>query len=228
MSSWIVLAVALSSLACGRHAAADAEPPPRFRGEIVRVKDGDTVVVRWERTDVEVRLWGIDAPELAQPGGAAARDALRGLGERQSVRVIGAADDRYERRVAELLLSDGRSLNRMQVEAGHAWHYVAYAPHDATLAGLEAWARDERRGLWQASNPQPPWEFRHSRREEPSPPPSGRGPAPGDVIGNTNSRRYHEPGCPSRDEVSAKNRKVFGSAEEAESAGYRRAGNCPR
>jgi len=228
MSSWIVLAVALASFACGQRAVAEVEPPPRFRGEVVRVKDGDTVVVRWERSDVEIRLWGIDAPEMAQPGGAAARDALRALAAGETVRVVGAANDRYGRRVAEVLLADGRSLNRQQVEAGHAWHYRDYAADDVTLAALEAWARDERRGLWRASNPQPPWEFRHAGRPERAPPSSGKAPGPGDVIGNVRSRRYHAPGCPSRGEVSAKNRVTFTSVAAAEAAGYRRAGNCPR
>lgn len=229
MSSRRALTVlaALVALVCGGHATAEVAAPAYFRAEVVRVIDGDSVVVRWQQTDVEVRLGGIDAPELKQPGGVAAREALRAVAERQAVRVVGSADDRYGRRVAELLLVDGRSLNRLQVETGNAWHYREYATDDATLAALEAWARDGRRGLWRTSNPQPPWEFRRAGRDEPSPPVRPK-PGVGSVIGNRNSRVYHAPGCPSRDEVSAQNRVAFDSPAAAESAGYRRAGNCPR
>jgi endonuclease G, mitochondrial len=49
---------------------------------------------------------------------------------------------------------------------------------------------------------------------------------PGPVIGNRKSKIYHLPGCPDYDRVSKENRVRFKSAEEAEGAGYRRAGNC--
>lgn len=51
--------------------------------------------------------------------------------------------------------------------------------------------------------------------------------ASGSIIGNRNSRIYHLPvGCPSYDKVSAKNQVLFSSEADAQSAGYRRAGNC--
>jgi competence protein ComEC len=46
------------------------------------------------------------------------------------------------------------------------------------------------------------------------------------VIGNKNSKIYHLLGCPGYKTVSDKNRVAFQSAEEAEAAGYKRAGNC--
>ena len=47
------------------------------------------------------------------------------------------------------------------------------------------------------------------------------------VRGNKNSKVYHLPeGCPSYDAMSPRNIFRFGSAEQAEAAGYRRAGNC--
>jgi endonuclease YncB( thermonuclease family)/methylphosphotriester-DNA--protein-cysteine methyltransferase len=50
--------------------------------------------------------------------------------------------------------------------------------------------------------------------------------ATGDVIGNKNSKKYHNPGCPGYNSVSEKNQVRFKSAAEAEAAGYSRAGNC--
>ena len=48
----------------------------------------------------------------------------------------------------------------------------------------------------------------------------------GKVIGNRNSKVYHLPGCSGYNQVSEKNQVRFPSAEEAERAGYRLAGNC--
>ena len=67
--------------------------------------------------------------------------------------------DRYGRFVADVLLPDGKSLNRELVRAGLAWHYVRYS-NDVTLARLESDARASRRGLWADTRPVPPWEFR--------------------------------------------------------------------
>lgn len=47
------------------------------------------------------------------------------------------------------------------------------------------------------------------------------------VIGNRNSKVYHLPqGCPSYSQVGPRNQVPFGSAQEAEAAGFRLAGNC--
>jgi endonuclease G len=49
----------------------------------------------------------------------------------------------------------------------------------------------------------------------------------GPVIANRRSKVYHVPGCPGYGEVGEKNRVTFASVAAAESAGYRKAGNCP-
>ncbi|WP_425285508.1 hypothetical protein [Azotobacter beijerinckii] len=46
------------------------------------------------------------------------------------------------------------------------------------------------------------------------------------MIGNSTSKVYHLPvGCPSYEQVQEKNRVSFGSAADAEAAGFRQAGN---
>jgi endonuclease YncB( thermonuclease family) len=71
--------------------------------------------------------------------------------------------DRYGRPGGEVLLADGRSLNQELVRAGLAWWYRQYAPHDTTLAQLEAEARAAKRGLWADAAPVPPWAWRKAR-----------------------------------------------------------------
>ena len=47
------------------------------------------------------------------------------------------------------------------------------------------------------------------------------------VRGNSNSKVYHLPNCPSYDAMKPQNRVGFASEAEAKSAGYRKAKNCP-
>lgn len=139
--------------ACSRGEAAD--------GRVVGVRDGDSMVVLRGGIGVEVRLEGIDCPELAQKFGRAAKRFTADLVFGKQVRLVGKGRDRYDRELAEVFLADGRSLNRALVEAGLAWWYRNYST-DATLEALERTARRQRRGLWADPEPVPPWDFRAS------------------------------------------------------------------
>lgn len=66
---------------------------------------------------------------------------------------------RYGRRLAEVLLPDGRSLNQELIKAGLAWWFRKYS-QDLRLGELERQAREAKRGLWAGSQPVPPWEWR--------------------------------------------------------------------
>ena len=54
--------------------------------------------------------------------------------------------DRYKRTVAEIILPDGRNLNREIVRAGFAWWYQQYARRETVLRDLENEARAAKRG----------------------------------------------------------------------------------
>ena len=103
--------------------------------------------------------FGIDCPESKQDGGPQptwfARDAAN-----RTVTVIQHDTGRYGRMVADIVLPDGRMLNKELVRSGDAWWYSQYDRNDAELQILEAHAREARLGLWAASNPMPPWEWR--------------------------------------------------------------------
>jgi len=49
----------------------------------------------------------------------------------------------------------------------------------------------------------------------------------GPIVGNRRSLVYAWPGCASYDTMAPQNRVVFPSAQAAEAAGFRQAGNCP-
>src|SRR4051812_23345472 len=112
-----------------------AGPAPSFQARVVGISDGDTLtVLKNDKTQVKIRLQGVDAPESGQDFGARAKEAASDLAFGETVTVKVRDTDRYGRTVAEVVLPDGRSLNREMVRAGYAWWYRSYAPKDRELA----------------------------------------------------------------------------------------------
>lgn len=141
-------------------------------GRVQRITDGDTVRVQLASGSVSVRLHAIDAPELRQPWGREARDALaRRLPVGRAVQLeVTAQRDSFGRLVARVL-RDGEDLNAWMVQAGHAWVLRQYADRidDADLCRLEHEARRNRRGLWDLPPVRrvAPWEWRRNQRGNP-------------------------------------------------------------
>ncbi len=130
-----------------------------FVGKVVGVIDGDSLRVMHDGTAEQIRLLGVDCPERRQPFGTRAKEYTEELAFGQDVTVHGDKRDRYGRRLAEVILSDGRSLNQELIKAGWAWWFRKYSK-DLRLAELERHARDAKRGLWAEARPVPPWEWR--------------------------------------------------------------------
>ena len=198
-----------------------------IEGKVIRVSDGDTIaVLDKDNKQHKIRFQGIDAPESKQAYGQAAKENLSRLVFGKQVTVVWEKVDKYRRTVGKVLL-DGKDVNIEQLKAGLAWHYKKYAdeqpPEDRiTYAKAEEEARAARLGLWQDPNPTPPGDWRVDAKTE------RWGPAPpeGTIIGNKSSKKYHRPDCPGYRDMSEKNRVFFKTVEEAEAAGYKRAGNC--
>ena len=153
--------------------AAARGTPLEFRGRVVYVDDGDTVIVlNGSNEQVKVRLASIDAPELShanheagrigQPYADGSKRFLVGLVKGKAVDLKCPDTDRYGRSVCDLFV-DGLSVDREMVRQGWAWANEAAGGRymrDAQVPGLEAEARRERRGLWAGEHPVPPWEWR--------------------------------------------------------------------
>ncbi|HEY6232490.1 MAG TPA: hypothetical protein VIW64_14605, partial [Pyrinomonadaceae bacterium] len=92
-----------------------------------------------------------------------------------------------------------------------------------TYAAAEKQARAAKLGLWQDANPTVPGEWRQAVKAKRWGPP----PPVGTIVGNKNSMKYHRPDCAGYRDMAEKNRVFFTSVEQAEAAGYKRAGNCP-
>lgn len=146
----------------------------RFDAYVFAVSDGDSIrVIDGSGQRRRIRFAYVDAPELDQAYGKTAHKALRQIVEGQRVEVLVFERDRYGREVAQIRLND-RDIGLWMIANGHAWHYKQYAKrtqnsvdyNDYTYAQVQA--QQSRIGLWQAVQPQAPWDFRAKLREQQS------------------------------------------------------------
>lgn len=127
-----------------------ASVPFYFSGEVVRVIEGDTVVIRHGNRTIPVCLYGIETPEAEQAYHEEAKRFTELLALGQNVTVT----------VGMVNLPDGKILNLELVRNGLAWWSRKYAPDDSTIANLESEAKAKKIGLWAQRKPNPPWEMR--------------------------------------------------------------------
>lgn len=86
--------------------------------------DGDTIK---HRPDPNIRIFGIDAPEMRDPGGPQAKAALSEMIAGQELSCTPRYFDKYDRLVAVCLLPDGRDIACEMVKAGHAHDWEKYS-----------------------------------------------------------------------------------------------------
>ena len=128
-------------------------------GKVVGVHDGDSLTLySGPGLQLKIRLDGIDAPELKQAFGAAAKRRLSDLVFGKQILVEVKGKDRYGRTLG-IVRSESRNVNLEMVRSGFAWHFVRYSG-DIRLAEAEKRARSARIGLWAALSAVSPWDFR--------------------------------------------------------------------
>jgi endonuclease YncB( thermonuclease family) len=158
--------VLVAALALG---AVAAPPVHEFEGTVVRVVDGDSVHVAPADGGalVTVRLHGIDAPEICQPHGLQAKQALEEMVFEQRVRARPIGIDDHGRLLARLA-KGGADVGDRLVRDGHAWSY-RYRDDKGPYVMQERMARALQRGLHADRAAEPPRLFR--RRHGPCPAP---------------------------------------------------------
>jgi endonuclease YncB( thermonuclease family) len=199
------------------------------------VKDGDSLMVG----DTEVRLFGVDAPELSQTcqrGGeawACGRAAAEELGKLiagQQVRCQSMGSDQYQRVLGRCTASS-IDINRLLVSRGYA---VAFRRYSSDYVSAEESAKANKRGLW-AGSFQMPSEYRHATPAGAAPRAEGaqrvraastasRASSTCNIKGNRNRKGqwiYHVPGMPYYERTRPE--EVFCTEADAKAAGYRRA-----
>ena len=138
-----------------------------FAARVIKVADGDTVTaVTEDNKTLKIRLFGIDAPEKDQAYGQKSKKTLSGMINRKEVDVEIVAGDKYGRSVGIIYLGN-KTINEEMVKKGHAWVYRRYCAKSECRKwiDLEEGARKDRKGLWNDSEPVPPWEFRHAKKD---------------------------------------------------------------
>ena len=158
----LVLAAAVLLGACGDGSVGARGDAVEANAEVVRVVDGDTLVVRADGVEERVRLIGINTPESVKPGTPVmcfGKEASKHLGDMLSegtaIRLVRdvEARDRYDRLLAYVYrASDGTFVNLAMVTDGYADQYtfppnVAHVDEFRTAATA---ARDNGVGLWSA------------------------------------------------------------------------------
>ncbi len=169
-----VCSLALCLLVLAHPVAAEGKArakPVVFSGHVVRVIDGDTLVLDGDR---RVRLLDINTPEMnydrgtPEPFAQQATDALRRMvfGQYVTVETGRKAKDSYGRWLGHVYLrtpSGGSAwVNGTLVRDGyaHIYSFADNALYTNELGAYEAMARAHARGLWQL----PEWQVRKAAR----------------------------------------------------------------
>jgi micrococcal nuclease len=131
-----------------------------YRALVLRVVDGDTVWLQPERGGPvrKTRIEGIDAPEICQADGRAARDTLRSLLHRQWVEVRSVQRDNYGRDLGRLQWQ-GQDVGEWMVREGWAWSY-RWQGEPGPYATQERQAVAEQRGVHRRPQALYPGSFR--------------------------------------------------------------------
>jgi micrococcal nuclease len=128
---------------------------------VVKVIDGDTVVIKRNGKNETLRLIGMDAPETTtlrkgtvECFGKEATHRAEELLERTSVSLETDASqgtyDKYERTLAYIFLPNGRNFAEVMIKEGYAHEYTYSAPYtyQKEFKAAEALAKQNKAGLW--------------------------------------------------------------------------------
>lgn len=136
-----------------REVATAVHAQPSETAVVVRVVDGDTIIVDLNGVEERLRYIGMDTPETDEPYFDQATAANSLLVTGQTVQLVRDVSDRdrYGRLLRYVYLQDGTFVNAELVRQG--WARAAPYPPDTAhadeFAQLEAEAFAARRGIWQ-------------------------------------------------------------------------------
>jgi micrococcal nuclease len=136
-----------------------------FSCRVVTISEGDTFnCLTIENQRLRVRLAEIDAPEIKQPYGAEAKQALSELILEKQVILHVQEVDRFGRTLARVYVG-ALDVNYALVEQGNAWAYTKQLK-DHRLKDAETLAKNMGKGLWRFPDEAiiAPWDWRYAGR----------------------------------------------------------------
>ena len=142
----------------------DAEKPEYYEATFVRVKDGDTYVVKAENNDEDiiVRLIGVDTPESVAPSSYSKENTEEGKevsdivksklheGDTVFLEFDASTEDKYGRMLAYVYLEDGTMMQDWLLENGYA-RTATYPPnvkYTDHFTEIQHKAAENNTGLW--------------------------------------------------------------------------------
>lgn len=133
-------------------------------GRVVNIADGDTLTLLVGRQHHTLKIAAIDAPERYQTWGDQSRTHLSRLAFNQSAVAECSRLDRSGYQICKVTVNTV-DLGLQQIREGMAWWvrqdaHVQSAEDQSAYESAELMAKMRRLGLWGATNPVPPWEFR--------------------------------------------------------------------
>lgn len=196
--------------------------------------DGDTLHLQIDGRTEKARLIGVNTPEISHPGlnikeqpyGREAADYTRKqLNGRQIYLELDAGErDRYGRLLVYVWLEQPANDSEAEVRAKmhnadlliNGYAEIMTVPPNVKytdlFAQLQQEARQAGRGIWR--------EFATKL------PPAPDSSSADKYIGNSNSKKFHIPGCRWAGEISPENRVQFSTRTEALEAGYQPCKTC--
>ena len=133
--------------------------------QVTRVIDGDSLIGKDKNGETHrIRIKGIDAPELSQPLGQEARQALQSIVQGEIIQLKDAEVDKFGRIAARIETDEVSNPGGRLVNNGLAWA----CEHRASLKEKisETSAKIQGKGIWSKPNIQKPWKHREKMREE--------------------------------------------------------------
>lgn len=134
-------------------------------GKIVRIKDGDTVVLLdSDNNQITLRLAEVDCPESSQAFGKKAKEFTSDQVASKTVRYKIINTDRYGRYIAKIYY-ENKYLSAEIIKNGFGWHYKKYSK-SIELSNLERAAKQKKIGVWSSNKNIAPWDYRNQRRNK--------------------------------------------------------------
>jgi len=208
---------------------------------VVRVVDGDTIVVEYKGKQEKVRLLRVNTPESVHPDkkqnipmGNIASDFTKGRlkGKYVDLEFEGPFRGRYGRLLAYVFV-DGANLNLELIRQGLGHYYIKYGlseRYDAEFREAERYARKHELNIW--GDPKLTQEYLKLNskwgqyRSKVSSPPATIQTKEWKYVASKNSRVFHRPDCKWAKRISSKNLIGFKRREEAIKSGRKPCRSC--
>ncbi len=127
---------------------------------VIRVVDGDTLVIKKDGAEIKVRLIGLNTPEIVDPrrivecfgkeASARAKEILTGQMVKIETDPTQSVYDKYARLLAYVYLADGTNFNEQMIREGYGHEYTYNTPYlyQKEFKQAEEYARTHELGLW--------------------------------------------------------------------------------